>query len=190
MISCARFKVLINNILNMKNYTLGVFSSPEQADAAVNTIHSDLSVPSDSISYLYKDKDGAIVADADGSAPMEGAASGAAIGGAVGAGLGLATVAGLIPVIGPIFAAGPLIAALGIGGAVGTTAAGALTGAATGGLVGGLLGLGISEPEAKEYESQVSSGNVLLAVEADEAVDIASVFSRMGGTNIHSYKIS
>lgn len=174
----------------MKNYTLGVFSSPEQADAAVSTIHSELAVPSENISYIYRNKDGAMVEDGDSTGPAEGAASGAAIGGAVGAGLGLATVAGLIPVIGPIFAAGPLIAALGIGGAVGTTAAGALTGAATGGLVGALLGLGISEPEAKEYESQVSSGNVLLAVEADEAIDIASVFSRMGGTNINVYNIS
>jgi hypothetical protein len=102
----------------------------------------------------------------------------------------LATVAGLIPVIGPIFAAGPLIAALGIGGAVGATAAGALTGVAAGGLVGALVGLGIDEPAAKEYETEVSSGNVLLAVEADEAIDIASVFSRMGGTNIHAYKIT
>lgn len=174
----------------MKNYTLGVFSSPEQADAAVNTIHSDLSVPSDHISYLYKDRDGTTVVNEGGSAAAEGAASGATIGGVVGAGLGLATVAGLIPVIGPIFAAGPLIAALGIGGAVGATAAGALTGAAAGGLVGALVGLGIDEPAAKEYETEVSSGNVLLAVEADEAIDIASVFSRMGGTNINTYKIT
>jgi hypothetical protein len=161
----------------MKNYTLGVFSSPEQADAAVTAIHSELSVPSDRISYLYKDRDSATVVHEGGSAAAEGAASGATIGGVVGAGLGLATVAGLIPVIGPILA-------------VGATAAGALTGVAAGGLVGALVGLGIDEPAAKEYETEVSSGNVLLAVEADEAIDIASVFSRMGGTNIHAYKIT
>ena len=58
----------------MKNYTLGVFSSPEQADAAVTAIHSELSVPSDRISYLYKDRDSATVVHEGGSAAAEGAA--------------------------------------------------------------------------------------------------------------------
>jgi hypothetical protein len=178
----------------MKNYTLGIFHTPEQAAAAVNRLHADLSIPSDNISYIYKDAHGTMKSSAEeaaNSAPVEGAKTGATIGGVIGAGLGIATVMGLIPVIGPVLAAGPLIAALGFsGGVVATTAAGALTGAIAGGLVGALVNLGIGEKEAKIYEDKITGGNVLLAVHADEAVDVSKVLVEEGATDINSYKIN
>jgi hypothetical protein len=66
-----------------------------------------------------------------------GAGTGAAVGGVLGWLVGVGALA--IPGIGPLMAAGPVVAAL----------AGAGAGGATGGLVGGLIGAGIPEVEAK-----------------------------------------
>src|SRR6188474_2315875 len=68
-----------------------------------------------------------------------GAGTGAAVGGVLGWLVGIGAIA--IPGIGPLIAAGPVVAAL----------AGAGVAGATGGLVGGLIGAGIPEVEAKRY---------------------------------------
>ena len=63
-----------------------------------------------------------------------------------------------IPGLGPLIAAGPIVATLagaGAGGAVGT-------------LVGSLIGMGIPEYEAKRYESFLNQGGAILAVHADD----------------------
>jgi hypothetical protein len=81
-----------------------------------------------------------------------GAGSGAAVGGAMGWLVGVGALA--IPGIGPVLAAGPLLAALagiGIGGALG-------------GFAGTLVGIGIPEYEAKEYEGRMLKGGILVAV--------------------------
>ena len=86
-----------------------------------------------------------------------GAASGAVIGGAVGWLLGIGALA--IPGIGPLVAAGPIVAAL----------AGLGTGGAVGGIAGALVGLGIPEYEAKRYEGRVRKGGILLSVHCDDS---------------------
>jgi uncharacterized membrane protein len=63
-----------------------------------------------------------------------------------------------IPGLGPLIAAGPLMAAM----------SGAAAGAAVGGLTGALVGLGIPELEAKHYEGKLKGGNILLAVHTDD----------------------
>jgi hypothetical protein len=86
-----------------------------------------------------------------------GATSGAVVGGALGWLAGIGALA--IPGVGPLIAAGPIIAALtgvGVGGAVG-------------GIAGGLVGLGIPEYEAKRYEGRIKSGNILLSVHTDDS---------------------
>jgi hypothetical protein len=86
-----------------------------------------------------------------------GATSGAVVGGALGWLAGIGALA--IPGVGPLIAAGPIIAALtgvGVGGAVG-------------GITGGLVGLGIPEYEAKRYEGRIKSGNILLSVHTDDS---------------------
>jgi hypothetical protein len=90
----------------------------------------------------------------------EGAAAGAGTGAAVGGVLGwLVGVGALaIPGIGPLVAAGPIVAALAGAGAVG----------ATGGLVGGLIGAGIPEVEAKRYAGRVRDGGYLVSVHCDD----------------------
>ena len=59
-----------------------------------------------------------------------------------------------IPGVGPLIAAGPLLAAR----------SGAAAGATVGGITGGLIGLGIPEMEAKSYENRIAEGNILLSV--------------------------
>jgi hypothetical protein len=91
----------------------------------------------------------------------EGAATGGATGGAIGGILG--TLIGIgaiaIPGLGPLLAAGPIVAALAGVGSVGVV----------GGIIGGLVGLGIPEYEAKRYEGRIKTGGLLLSVHCDDA---------------------
>ena len=64
-----------------------------------------------------------------------------------------------IPGLGPLLAAGPIVAALAGAGAVG----------ALGGIIGALAGMGIPEYEAKRYEGRIREGGVLLSVHCDSA---------------------
>jgi hypothetical protein len=91
----------------------------------------------------------------------EGVAAGVTTGAVVGGGLGwLAGIGALaIPGIGPLLAAGPIVALL----------AGAGAGGAIGGLTGALIGMGIPEYEAKRYEGRVKSGGILLSVHCDSS---------------------
>ncbi len=91
----------------------------------------------------------------------EGAATGAGTGAVVGGGLGWLIGVGsiAIPGLGPFLAAGPIISAL----------AGAAVGAAVGGVSGALVGLGVPEFEAKQYESKLREGNILISVHTQTA---------------------
>jgi hypothetical protein len=94
----------------------------------------------------------------------EGTAVGVTTGGVIGGALGLLVGIGAlaIPGIGPLIAAGPIVAALaglGVGGTVG-------------GLTGALIGLGMPEFEAKRYEGRMSKGGILLSVHCDTSDEI------------------
>jgi uncharacterized membrane protein len=75
-------------------------------------------------------------------------------------GLLIGVAATLIPGIGPVFAAGPLAAAL-IGVSAGTV---------TGGLVGALIDLGLDEQEAEQYSEGVRRGGVLVTVQTNDTM--------------------
>jgi hypothetical protein len=96
-----------------------------------------------------------------GTKAPEGATAGATTGAVVGGGLGwLVGIGALaIPGLGPLIAAGPIMAAL----------AGVGAGGAIGGLTGALIGMGIPEYEAKRYEGRVKSGGILLSVHCDSS---------------------
>ena len=90
-----------------------------------------------------------------------GAAAGAVTGGVVGGAAGLAaSLMGLaIPGIGPIIAAGPIVATLtGVG-----------VGAVAGGLIGGLTDMGVSKSDAEYYAESVRRGGALVTVRADDS---------------------
>jgi hypothetical protein len=86
-----------------------------------------------------------------------GGGTGAVLGGTLGWLVGIGTLA--IPGVGPLIAAGPIMAALagmGVGGAVG-------------GITGALVGLGMPEYEAKRYEGRINKGGILLSVHCDDS---------------------
>ena len=109
----------------------------------------------------------------------EGAATGAGVGGVLGGTLGwLAGIGALaIPGVGPLIAAGPIMGMLG----------GAAVGAATGGLTGALVGMGMPELEAKQYDSKVRGGNILMSVHTDDRDEVSrakEIFKRHGAQDI------
>lgn len=89
-----------------------------------------------------------------------GAGTGATIGTLIGGGAGLLAGLGMlaIPGVGPVVAAGWLVA----------TALGAGVGAAGGGLLGSLVGAGVSEEDANVYTEGVRRGGTLVTVRADD----------------------
>ncbi len=140
---------------------LCIAKSESQADHIVSDLRA-AGFPDGDISALFPDKQGTRdFAHEKGTKMPEGAATGAATGGAVGGALGLLAGIGAlaIPGLGPFIAAGPIMATLG----------GAAAGAAAGGLTGALIGLGMPEYEAKQYESKVKDGNILLSVHTDDS---------------------
>jgi hypothetical protein len=97
-----------------------------------------------------------------------GAGSGAILGGALGWLAGIGALA--IPGVGPLIAAGPILATL----------SGAALGGTAGGLVGALVGAGIPEFEAQQYEGRLREGNILISVHAedsDESSRVRQIFS-------------
>jgi len=140
----------------------------------------------DDISVLFPDKDSTheFSHEANTKAP-EGAAVGAATGGILGGGIGLLAGIGslAIPGVGPLIAAGPLLAAL----------SGAAAGATAGGIAGSLIGLGIPEYEAKRYENRLAEGNILISVftETGEEADLAEdLLKQSGAEDISTTSIS
>jgi hypothetical protein len=87
----------------------------------------------------------------------KGAGIGAAIGGLGGLLVGLGALA--IPGVGPVIAAGPLLAAL----------TGAGVGAVTGGIVGALIDLGIPDADAHIYSEGLRRGHVLVIAQVPDA---------------------
>ncbi len=178
----------------MKKIIMGTFRSRQNAEALITHLREQIDVPAADISYIYKNTEGEVKEVTSIDTPEtattvgEDATTGAMLGGSMGALAGVATVAGVIPVIGPIFAAGPLIAALGLGaGAVGLTAAGALTGAIAGGIAGALVNLGASQPEAEAYAEQVRAGDVLVVTHAEDDAAITNAYDTYGAASINVY---
>jgi len=104
-----------------------------------------------------------------------GAGIGAAIGGIGGLLVGLGALT--IPGIGPVVAAGPLLAAL----------TGAGVGAVAGGIVGALVDLGIPDTEANLYSEGLRRGNVLVIAQVPDASAnaVTRIMDRPGLIDIH-----
>jgi hypothetical protein len=158
-----------------------VFSiaTPRQTEVIIGELRS-AGFSSNDISVLMADKGGTqdFAHEHHTKAP-EGAATGAGTGAALGGALGwLAGIGALaIPGLGPLIAAGPIMAAL----------SGAALGGTLGGLTGALVGLGIPEFEAKKYEGKVRTGSCLISVHSgnsDETKRAKEIFERAGATDI------
>ena len=152
----------------------GIYSSEESVKRAVDTLIA-AGIPSSDISVLLPDSRSTHdLAHEKATKAPEGAASGGTAGGVIGGTLGvLAGIGALaIPGIGPLVAAGPIVAGLaglGVGGAVG-------------GLVGALVGMGIPEYEAKRYEGRVQKGGSLLSVHCEASGEVSRAKDLLKGT--------
>src|SRR5512140_423744 len=136
-----------------------ITTTREQADRIVEQLKT-ANFSNNDISVLFPDKGSTrdFAHEKNTKAP-EGAVAGASTGGVLGGTLGLLAGIGAlaIPGVGPLIAAGPIVASLaglGVGGAVG-------------GLIGALVGMGIPEIEAKRYEGKIKGGNVLISVHTE-----------------------
>jgi uncharacterized protein YcfJ len=145
----------------MKKSVIGIVETRIQAERAVSDLQTS-GVPSSQISVLLPDRQGTkdFAHEHNTKAP-EGAVVGGGAGGVIGGTIGLLAGIGAlaIPGVGPLIAAGPLMATL----------SGAAAGAAVGGVAGALVGLGIPEIEAKTYEGKIRGGNILIAVHIEDS---------------------
>lgn len=160
--------------------TVGVFSSRQEAEQAVETLHEE-GFTEDEISLVARD-DGDEQSGAGSGGQMAGdgmddITDGAAWGGGLGAVGGLMAGAGAlaIPGIGPILAIGPL--------------ASALTGAVAGGIGGGLIDMGIPEDRGRQFEDEVKQGRVLCIVESDgnRTNDAARIMREAGADSVETH---
>jgi hypothetical protein len=149
---------------NKNTAVFGIYATPGTAESGVDHLLS-VGFTNPAISVLMPDDETtrAFAHEKNTKAP-EGTAAGAATGGVIGGTLGLLAGIGMlaIPGLGPLIAAGPIVAAL----------AGVGAGGAVGGIVGALAGMGIPEYEAKRYEGAVKDGGTLLSVHCDTSEQI------------------
>jgi hypothetical protein len=155
----------------------GIYATPTSAETAVDRLIAN-GFTNASISVLLPDNEStrAFAHEKNTKAP-EGTTVGVTTGGVVGGTLGLLAGIGVlaIPGVGPLIAAGPIMASLaglGIGGAVG-------------GIVGALVGMGIPEFEAKRYEGAVKEGGTLLSVHCDTSDQIDAAKATLKETGAH-----
>ncbi|MEQ1503218.1 MAG: DUF3341 domain-containing protein [Myxococcota bacterium] len=163
----------------MANVVFGISSSLPQTTTIVGRLKA-AGFPEGDISILFPDKSGTrdFAHEQHTKAP-EGAATGGTVGGALGGAIGLLAGIGAlaIPGVGPLIAAGPILATL----------SGAAVGAAVGGLSGALVGMGIPELEAKFYEGKIKDGNILVAVhttDSEETRRAREILDKEGATDV------
>jgi len=140
----------------------GIYLTRSDVESAL-AVFKDAGFSGSDISVLLPQSSEDVVTENSTKAPTGaavGVGSGAAVGGAVGWLVGGGALA--IPGIGPVIAAGPIVA----------TRAGIGLGSALGGFAGSLIGVGISEPEAKQYEGRLLKGGILVAVHCETSRDV------------------
>lgn len=162
-----------------KKAVFGIYATRSSVEAGVSRLKAEGFFNTD-ISVLMPEAGGSqkFAHDNSTKAPegaTTGAGAGLVVGGTLGWLVGIGTLA--IPGVGPLIAAGPIMALL----------AGAGTGAALGGITGGLIGLGIPEYEAKRYEGFINDGGILLSVHTGDSEQIKKaklILEQTGATDI------
>jgi hypothetical protein len=147
----------------VKKALFGIAKSQPQAVSIFNQFKGAGFADND-ISVLFPDEAGVRhFAHEQHSKMPEGAAVGGAggvvIGGVLGWLIGIGMLA--IPWLGPLVAAGPIIAAL----------AGAGAGAAIGFAIGSIIGMGMPEFEAVQYQGKMDDGDILISVLTADATE-------------------
>ncbi len=157
----------------------GVFEDRKDVEKVVDRLRND-GLSSNDISVVFPDRDmnQEFAIEKNTKAPegaLAGGGTGLLIGGALGWLVGIGSLA--IPGVGPLIAAGPIVAAL----------AGAGVGSAIGGIAGALVGLGVPELEAKRYEEEIKRGRILVSVHCDSvarASAVRALLEEAGGNSV------
>jgi hypothetical protein len=164
-----------------KTAVFGIYASRNSAEQAANSLVSSGFSTADISVLLPENLGSREIGTEKATKGPEGATTGAGAGAVIGGTLGLLAGIGAlaIPGVGPLIAAGPImatLAGLGVGGAVG-------------GLTGALVGLGIPEYEAKRYEGIIRKGGILLSVHCTTSEEVSrakDIMKRTGGEDISS----
>jgi len=159
----------------------GLYDSYEDAARAIRNLE-DAGVPDSGLGLVVNNADNRYaLSDADArvddtSATGAGASIGTVLGGGAGLLAGLGMLA--IPGVGPVVAAGWLIA----------TAVGAGVGAGAGGLLGSLVGAGVDEADAHVYAEGVRRGGTLVTARVNEAqrANVEAILSRYSGVDANT----
>jgi uncharacterized membrane protein len=164
----------------MAKLVLGAFRDRVEADETIKDLE-DAGVPREDFSLIAQDVQGGEEEQGIHTRKIsrDTAAAGGVVGGLAGLVLGAIATAGLL-------VAGPVVLLAGLGWIALTTVAGGAVGAAAGGIVGALVGLGVPERTAREHETVLNEGGVLLGAEDDEISEseIMSYFKRHGAEHI------
>ncbi|MGA8154027.1 MAG: DUF3341 domain-containing protein [Terriglobales bacterium] len=166
----------------MKNRAeFGIYRTQGEVEYAVDLLRAE-GFRNTYISVLFPQNQGTkdFAVEKNTKAPegtATGATTGAVVGGTLGWLAGTGTLA--IPGVGPLIAAGPIVAALtGVG-----------VGSAIGGITRGLVGMGIPEYEAKRYEGRIKEGGILLSVHCDDSKWVAkarAILENSGASDVAS----
>lgn len=137
-----------------------LYDSYDDAVQTVNALET-AGIPHESISMVSNNAANRQVTPGAAAAPATATGTGLSTGTVLGGGAGLLAGLGMlaIPGVGPVVAAGWLIATL----------TGAGVGAAAGGLVGSLVHSGVSEDDAHTYAEGVRRGGNLVTVRSDDS---------------------
>jgi hypothetical protein len=149
---------------NKKTAVFGIYTTVVGADNATDALVRSGFASSDISALLPENLGSKPLGTEKATKAPEGATAGASTGAVLGGALGLLAGIGMlaIPSVGPLIAAGPIMATL----------AGIGTGGAVGGFAGALIGLGIPEYEAKRYEGRITKGGILLSAHCDTSEEI------------------
>jgi hypothetical protein len=164
-----------------KTAVFGIYSSRESAERAADAIVQAGFSASDISALLPENLGNRAIGTEKATKAPEGATAGGTAGAVLGGTLGLLAGVGAlaIPGVGPLIAAGPIMATL----------AGAGVGGAIGGITGALVGMGIPEYEAKRYEGRIQKGGILLSVHcasSDEVKRAKETMERTAAEDISS----
>lgn len=143
----------------MGDYVINVYENEQQAAEAIEEFKKE-GYTTDEISVIANQaNDLSKMSQEVKTSTMDGAIAGAATGGALGIAGALAGLpAVLVPGLGAILAAGPVLTMLG----------GALVGARSseGGLLNSLMNIGLPEEDAQQYSNEVQEGKFLVILHA------------------------
>jgi hypothetical protein len=159
----------------VKRAAFGLAKSEDQASSIVNQLKG-AGFSENDISVLLRDRTGnRRFAHIEHNKALEGAAVGGGIGIVLGGALSWLMALGIlaIPGVGPLIAAGPIIAAL----------AGAGVGAVAGGVTGSIIGMRMPSFEAIQYQGEMGGGNVLISVLTGNAAErdrVKAIFDNAG----------